>query len=313
VADDEGAGGTGAASAAGGAGTGGAGGEAPTCEPPQGLELVASGLVNAREIEVFDGWVFALGVRTLWRIPVCGGPLRTLAENPRGAGSLQGLSVGSYGVRWGAAGNGAVIGQTSLHGEGTTFDPVAGLLAVAADAGGPFSLSQAGELVAHRTSGEELLHQVGSIGYWSPLVEDDGWLYFGHGSSSPNGPMTRVRSDGSLIETLLGGHVPGDVAVRDGQVYVAIAHGIDQIQTFDATALELVILASAQPSPSHLAVGADDVYFVADDGVRVVRRGGGEVAVAAPLGDVQDVALDAEAFYFVTADGRLFRAPLRTP
>lgn len=291
----------------GGSGSGGDGGTAPDCDPPIGVERVAT-FEGVRELAVYDGWIYGTSAQALFRVSVCGGEATKLADNPEGEGSLRGLTVGPFGVHWGSSGPDAHIARADLDGSNQDFHQAANALTVGADRDAGYFLSQSGNLLAHRSTGDALIASVGVIGYFGPMSVRDGWVYIAFGQNSPaNGPLMRVATSGNTSEMLLGGQVPDDMEVRDDQVTLALAHGINQIQTFDATTLAFTVLASDQPTPTRLAVGEELVFFVGEDGLRTVPRAGGDVVVRAAEIGARDVAVDERDVYFVTEAGDLFR------
>jgi hypothetical protein len=300
-----------AAGGAGAAGAGAAGGEAgapPMCDPPLGVERIGA-LAGVREIAVWNGWIYGLSATSLFRIPACGGDAVRLADNPEGEGSLRPLTVGPSGIDWGSSGSDAHIMHARHDGGDLAVHQAPGVLTVGSDGVDAYFLTQAGNVIAHRSTGDTLVGSVGFTGYFSPMVVRDGWITIAYGGSSPNGQMQRISTQGGTQQMLLSGRVPNDMEVHDDQVTLAIAHGINQVQTFNANTLDLVILAADQPTPLRIAVGEDDVFFTTNEGLRSVPKQGGDVQVVDSTLELEDVTVDQALVYFVTASGEVFRAP----
>ena len=277
------------------------------CDPPKQKTVIATDtLKGALEVLVHGEYIYVLEQQDVLQISPCGGPPKVLAKDMNGMLSMRGFAITDEGVHWAMSGAGSgAIGLAPLDGSPASFTPTPNLLSVSADAQGIYVALATGSLTAQsKTQGTIPLASSGAVGYWAPLVVNEGWVYWAWAASSPFGQMIRVRSDGSKLQTLVPMRMPTDTAVLGDQVYTVTAHGVDELQTFDAKNPQLSAVAVVQ-SPVALALDAKYIYIADAIGVERAPLDASTVTPLVGQAGMIDLTVTDTAIFWIADDGTL--------
>ncbi len=276
------------------------------CDPPKQKAVIVTDKLQAPlEVLSLGDYIYVLEKDDVVQISNCGGPAKILANNMLGMSSTRGFSVRDGGIRWGMSGGGSgALGFIPLGGGAFTFKATESVLSVDADAQGNYAAFASGGLAGFSTAGSTTLASTGPVAYWAPLVVHGGWVYWTRSTDSVFGQMVRVRTDGTNLQSLVSLRIPDDIAVEGDQVFTVTAHGVDELQSFDAKSPQLSAVAVVH-SPIAIAVDAKHIYIADAIGVERAPLDASTVTPLVGQVGILDVTVTNDSIIWIADDGTL--------